>query len=53
MSIITKVFTLAIAEAGLRGEDLTKDFFREEYTLNYAIGKLTAFSTLDSDQYCW
>ncbi|EDO48943.1 predicted protein [Nematostella vectensis] len=30
----------AIAEAGLRGEDLTKDFFREEYMLNYAIGTL-------------
>ncbi|KXJ18578.1 3-hydroxyisobutyryl-CoA hydrolase, mitochondrial [Exaiptasia diaphana] len=30
----------AIAEAGLRGEDLTKDFFREEYTLNYTIGTL-------------
>ncbi|KAK3736637.1 hypothetical protein QZH41_017024, partial [Actinostola sp. cb2023] len=30
----------AIAEAGLRGEDLTKDFFREEYILNYTIGTL-------------
>ena len=30
----------AIAEAGKRGEDLTKTFFKEEYMLNYQIGTL-------------
>lgn len=30
----------AVAEAGQRGDDLTKMFFKEEYALNYAIGTL-------------
>lgn len=30
----------AVAEAGQKGEDLTKMFFKEEYALNYAIGTL-------------
>lgn len=30
----------AVAEAGQKGDDLTKMFFKEEYALNYAIGKL-------------
>lgn len=30
----------AVAEAGLSGDSLTKDFFREEYELNNAIGTL-------------
>lgn len=29
-----------VAEAGKRGDDLSKLFFREEYMLNYAIGEL-------------
>ena len=29
-----------VAEAGKRGGDLSKLFFREEYMLNYAIGEL-------------
>ena len=29
---------LAIAEAGKKGEDLTKAFFRDEYILNHKIG---------------
>ena len=31
---------LAIYEAGRSGDRLTRDFFREEYTLNYRIGRL-------------
>ena len=31
-------FHTAVADAGLKGEDLTKDFFREEYMLNHTIG---------------
>ena len=31
-------FLTAVADAGLKGEDLTKDFFREEYMLNHTIG---------------
>lgn len=34
----------AIAEAGLRGEDLPKDFFREEYMLNYTIGEIVTLT---------
>lgn len=30
----------AVAEAGQKGDDLTKMFFKEEYALNYAIGTL-------------
>ncbi|XP_068715350.1 3-hydroxyisobutyryl-CoA hydrolase, mitochondrial-like isoform X1 [Montipora foliosa] len=30
----------AVAEAGQKGDDLTKLFFKEEYMLNYAIGTL-------------
>lgn len=30
----------AIAEDGLRGGSFPKDFFKEEYILNYAIGKI-------------
>nr|XP_058961469.1 3-hydroxyisobutyryl-CoA hydrolase, mitochondrial-like [Pocillopora verrucosa] len=30
----------AVAEAGKKGDDLTKLFFKEEYMLNYAIGTL-------------
>lgn len=30
----------AIAEAGKKGDELTKVFFKEEYMLNYAIGEL-------------
>lgn len=30
----------AVAEAGQKGDDLTKVFFKEEYMLNYAIGML-------------
>lgn len=30
----------AVAEAGKKGDDLTKVFFKEEYMLNYAIGTL-------------
>lgn len=29
-----------VAEAGKRGGDLSKLFFKEEYMLNYAIGEL-------------
>ena len=29
----------AVAEAGQKGDDLTKVFFKEEYMLNYAIGE--------------
>ena len=31
---------IAVAEAGKKGDELTKMFFKEEYMLNYAIGKL-------------
>lgn len=31
---------IAVAEAGEKGDDLTKIFFKEEYMLNYVIGKL-------------
>ncbi|XP_020624992.1 3-hydroxyisobutyryl-CoA hydrolase, mitochondrial-like [Orbicella faveolata] len=30
----------AVADAGKKGDELTKIFFKEEYMLNYAIGKL-------------
>ena len=36
MSVIS-----AVAEAGQKGDDLTKMFFKEEYALNYAIGELS------------
>ena len=29
----------AVAEAGHKGDDLTKMFFKEEYALNYVIGE--------------
>lgn len=31
---------IAVAEAGKKGDDLTQIFFKEEYMLNYVIGKL-------------
>ena len=34
---------IAVAEAGKKGDELTKLFFKEEYMLNYAIGKLCCF----------
>lgn len=34
----------AVAEAGKKGDDLTKLFFKEEYMLNYAIGELICIS---------
>lgn len=30
----------AVTEAGKAGDSLAEEFFREEYTLNYTIGKL-------------
>jgi len=30
----------AVADAGKKGDELIKIFFKEEYMLNYAIGKL-------------
>lgn len=38
LKILSK-FT-AVAEAGQKGDDLTKLFFKEEYMLNHTIGKL-------------
>lgn len=35
-----RVFLSALTEAGKVGDPLTKNLFREEYTLNYAIGEL-------------
>ena len=34
----------AVAEAGKKGDDLTKLFFKEEYMLNNAIGELICIS---------
>lgn len=34
------VFFSAVTEAGKVGDDLSKNFFKEEYILNYKIGEL-------------
>lgn len=35
----------AVTEAGKAGDPLAADFFREEYILNYSIGKCLEFQT--------
>ena len=39
----------AVAEAGKKGDDLTKLFFKEEYMLNNAIGELICISPPKND----
>ena len=43
----------AVAEAGKKGDDLTKLFFKEEYMLNYAIGELICISPPKNDLPVW
>uniref|UniRef100_UPI00358EEEF6 3-hydroxyisobutyryl-CoA hydrolase, mitochondrial-like n=1 Tax=Myxine glutinosa TaxID=7769 RepID=UPI00358EEEF6 len=38
----------AVAEAGKKKHRLAQDFFREEYMLDYAIGKTPPFATVNS-----
>lgn len=43
----------AVAEAGKKGDDLTKLFFKEEYMLNNAIGELICISPPKNDLPVW
>ena len=43
----------AVAEAGEKGDDLTKLFFKEEYMLNYAIGELICISPPKNNLPVW
>ena len=40
IALFSQSFVLAVTDAGKVGDDLSKNFFREEYILNHAIGTL-------------
>ena len=46
-------YYIAITEAGKAGDPLTVDFFKEEYTLNYTIGKENIVYVSDSGREIW